>query len=80
MLVIYCWSCGSTEIYESSKRKSSQKGYTKICLKLSANLKTEPAHAAEKKQVLEMNVQTSKCLIGIKALHVDQTGDELLKE
>jgi predicted Zn-dependent peptidase len=40
---------------------------------------TEPPQAAEKKQVLEMNVQTSKCLLGIKALHVDQTGDELLK-
>ena len=26
-----------------------------------------------------MNVQTSKCLIGMKALHVDQTGSELLK-
>ena len=33
----------------------------------------EPVHAAEKKQVLEMNVQTGKCLIGMKALHVDQT-------
>jgi predicted Zn-dependent peptidase len=40
---------------------------------------TEPPQAAEKKQVLEMNVQTSKCLLGIKALHVDQSGDELLK-
>lgn len=39
----------------------------------------EPAQAAEKKQVLEMNVQTSKALVGIKALHVDQTGDVLLK-
>lgn len=39
----------------------------------------EPTQAAEKKQVLEMNVQTSKCLFGIKAMHVDQTGDELLK-
>ncbi|MFD0825365.1 EF-P 5-aminopentanol modification-associated protein YfmH [Neobacillus sp. M.A.Huq-85] len=39
----------------------------------------EPAAAAEKKQVLEMNVQTPKCLVGIKALHVDQKGDELLK-
>ena len=26
-----------------------------------------------------MNVQTSKCLVGIKALHVDQTGEEMLK-
>jgi predicted Zn-dependent peptidase len=39
----------------------------------------EPTQAAEKKQVLEMNVQTSKCLFGIKAMHVEQTGDELLK-
>jgi predicted Zn-dependent peptidase len=39
----------------------------------------EPAEAAEKKQVLEMNVQTSKALLGIKALHVDQMGEELLK-
>ncbi|WP_066068731.1 EF-P 5-aminopentanol modification-associated protein YfmH [Neobacillus soli] len=39
----------------------------------------EPAQAAEKKQVLEMNVQTSKSLVGIKALHVDQSGTDLLK-
>ncbi|MGZ4162175.1 MAG: EF-P 5-aminopentanol modification-associated protein YfmH, partial [Neobacillus sp.] len=39
----------------------------------------EPAQAAEKKQVLEMNVQTSKCLVGIKALHIDQSGTEMLK-
>jgi predicted Zn-dependent peptidase len=39
----------------------------------------EPAQAAEKKQVLEMNVQTSKCLVGIKALHIDQSGTEMIK-
>jgi predicted Zn-dependent peptidase len=39
----------------------------------------EPVQVAEKKQVLQMNVQTSKCLVGIKALHVDQTGEEMLK-
>jgi predicted Zn-dependent peptidase len=39
----------------------------------------EPPQAAEKKQVLQMNVQTSKTLLGIKALHVDQTGEMLLK-
>ena len=27
----------------------------------------EPVAVAEKKQVLQMNVQTSKCLVGIKA-------------
>ncbi|MDP4163223.1 MAG: pitrilysin family protein [Bacillota bacterium] len=39
----------------------------------------EPESAAVKKQVLKMNVQTSKTLLGIKALHVDQSGTELLK-
>lgn len=39
----------------------------------------EPAEAAEKKRLLEMNVQTSKCLVGIKALHADQSGAEMLK-
>jgi predicted Zn-dependent peptidase len=39
----------------------------------------EPAEAAEKKRILEMNVQTSKCLVGIKALHADQSGAEMLK-
>lgn len=39
----------------------------------------EPETVAEKKQVLEMNVQTSKCLVGIKALHVNQSGHEMLK-
>lgn len=39
----------------------------------------EPVESAEPKQVLEMNVQTSKCLVGIKALHVDQTGEAMLK-
>ncbi|MCQ6280134.1 EF-P 5-aminopentanol modification-associated protein YfmH [Bacillus sp. EB600] len=39
----------------------------------------EPAEAAEKKRILEMNVQTSKCLVGIKALHADQSGEEMLK-
>ncbi|NRD78905.1 insulinase family protein [Bacillus sp. BRMEA1] len=39
----------------------------------------EPEQAAEKKQVLQMNVQTSKCLLGIKAIHINQTGEEMLK-
>jgi predicted Zn-dependent peptidase len=39
----------------------------------------EPIEVAEKKKVLEMNVQTSKCLVGIKALHADQSGAEMLK-
>ncbi|PLR77702.1 peptidase M16 [Bacillus sp. V3-13] len=39
----------------------------------------EPAEAAVKKQVLKMNVQTSKCLFGIKAPDPNESGAELLK-
>jgi len=35
---------------------------------------------AEKKQVLPMNVHTSKCLVSIKALRPTQSGDEMLKQ
>jgi predicted Zn-dependent peptidase len=39
----------------------------------------EPVAAAEKKQVLPMNVQTSKCLVGIKANQVEQSGSDMLR-
>ena len=39
----------------------------------------EPVAAAEKKQVLQMNVQTSKCLVGIKANQVEQSGSDMLR-
>ena len=39
----------------------------------------EPIQVAEKKQVLEMNVQTAKCLVGVKTLNHDQSGQEMLK-
>ncbi|USK57077.1 insulinase family protein [Cytobacillus solani] len=40
----------------------------------------EPVAVAEKKLVLEMNVQTSKCLVGIKAPNANQSGKEMLKK
>lgn len=39
----------------------------------------EPEHVSQEKQVLKMNVHTSKCLVGIKAIDVNQTGKEMLK-
>ncbi|HAQ08828.1 MAG TPA: peptidase M16 [Bacillus bacterium] len=39
----------------------------------------EQASVAEKKKVLKMNVQTSKCLVGIKATNPIQSGKEMLK-
>lgn len=39
----------------------------------------EMAESNEKMKVLEMNVHSSKCLVGIKANKVDQNGEEMLK-
>jgi len=39
----------------------------------------EPPEVAEKKQVLKMNVQSSKCLVGVKAQKTTRQGKELLK-
>ncbi|PKR83618.1 EF-P 5-aminopentanol modification-associated protein YfmH [Heyndrickxia camelliae] len=39
----------------------------------------EPLEVAEKKKVLEMNVQTPKCLVGVKAKDVQLEGGEMLK-
>ncbi|MEK5443065.1 MULTISPECIES: EF-P 5-aminopentanol modification-associated protein YfmH [unclassified Fredinandcohnia] len=40
----------------------------------------EPIEVNEKKKVLEMNVQSSKCMVGVKALNPSRKGDELLKQ
>lgn len=60
-------------------RENQAKKEYKEMPEIQRKFEDEPLQTAEPKQVLEMNVQTSKCLIGMKALHVDQTGPELLK-
>lgn len=39
----------------------------------------EPVSVAEPKKVLQMNVQTSKCMVGLKAVQVDLQGEVMLK-
>lgn len=39
----------------------------------------EPETVAEKEKVLKMNVQTPKCMVGLKGTFVNQKGDEMLK-
>lgn len=60
-------------------RENQAKKEYKEMPEIQRKFEDEPVQTAEPKQVLEMNVQTSKCLIGMKALHVDQMGPELLK-
>lgn len=39
----------------------------------------EPEEVAKEKQVLPMNVQSSKCLVGVKAKNVNKSGNDMLK-
>jgi predicted Zn-dependent peptidase len=67
------------DAFMSQVRENQAKKEYKDQPEIKRKFEVEPAQAAEKLQVLKMNVQTSKCLVGMKALHVDQTGNELLK-
>ncbi|WP_040205047.1 EF-P 5-aminopentanol modification-associated protein YfmH [Neobacillus jeddahensis] len=78
MLLFIVGPVDPEKIMNQVRENQSKKDY-KAMPEIKRKFEDEPTKAAEKKQVLEMNVQTSKSLVGIKALHVDQTGDELLK-
>jgi predicted Zn-dependent peptidase len=63
------------EYVRSNQEKKDYKEQSEIERKFDE----EPAEVAEKKQVLEMNVQSSKCLVGVKAHNPNKSGKELLK-
>jgi predicted Zn-dependent peptidase len=65
-------------IMDQVRENQAKKDY-KEQAEIQRKFEAEPVEVAEKKQVLEMNVQTSKCLVGIKALHADLSGAEMLK-
>lgn len=78
MLLFIVGPVDPKQIMNQVRENQAKKEY-KAMPEIKRKFETEPVQAAEKKQVLVMNVQTSKCLVGIKALHVDQTGADLLK-
>ncbi|MEH7250508.1 pitrilysin family protein [Neobacillus niacini] len=78
MLLFIVGPVDPTKFMDQVRENQAKKVY-KDMPEIKRKFEDEPAHAAEKKQVLGMNVQTGKCLIGVKALHVDQTGPDLLK-
>lgn len=78
MLLFIVGPVDPEKIMSQVKENQAKKDY-KDMPEIKRQFADEPSHAAKKKQVLQMNVQTSKCLFGIKALHVDKTGEEMLK-
>lgn len=78
MLLFIVGPVDPEKIMTQVRENQAKKDY-KAMPEIKRKFEEEPPQAAEKKQVLQMNVQTSKSLLGIKALHVDQTGEVLLK-
>lgn len=78
MLLFIVGAIEPKAIMDFVKSNQSEKEFLDAA-EIQRQFEEEPLNVATEKQVLEMNVQTSKCLVGIKALHVNQTGDELLK-
>ena len=78
MLLFIVGPVDPEKIMNQVRENQAKKDY-KDQREIKRKFESEPTQAAEKKQVLEMNVQTSKALVGIKALHVDQMGAEMLK-
>lgn len=78
MLLFIVGPVDAGQIMDQVRENQAKKDF-KDMPEIKRKFEEEPAGAAAKKQVLEMNVQTSKCLVGIKAIHVDQVGTEMLK-
>jgi len=78
MLLFIVGSVEPEKIMAFVKENQSRKDYKELP-EINRRFEEEPDTVAEKKQVLEMNVQTPKCLVGIKAVNTDQQGKEMLK-
>ncbi len=78
MLLFIVGPVDPKEYMESIKENQQKKDYTKKS-EIKRKFEEEPQEVHKKKQVLAMNVQTSKCLVGIKAVDTEQQGAEMLK-
>jgi predicted Zn-dependent peptidase len=78
MLLFIVGPVEPNKIMDQVKANQAKKSFEKQ-QEIKRKFAEESLEASEQKKVLEMNVQTPKCLVGIKALHVDQQGKEMLK-
>ncbi|WP_018660180.1 EF-P 5-aminopentanol modification-associated protein YfmH [Heyndrickxia acidiproducens] len=78
MLLFVVGNVKPDEILSFVKENQAKKNYKKAP-GIQRRVPDEPVEAARKEQILHMNVQVPKCLVGMKALHVNQSGSEMLK-
>ncbi|WP_313798614.1 EF-P 5-aminopentanol modification-associated protein YfmH [Cytobacillus sp.] len=79
MLLFIVGPVDQEQIMKMVKDNQERKDYKELP-EIKRQFEDEPTVVVEKKQVLEMNVQTSKCLVGIKARNTNQSGKEMLKK
>jgi predicted Zn-dependent peptidase len=79
MLLFIVGPVDQEQVMKMVKDNQNRKEYKELP-EIKRKFEDEPVPVAQKKQVLEMNVQTSKCLVGIKARNVTQSGKEMLKK
>ncbi|EWG12023.1 EF-P 5-aminopentanol modification-associated protein YfmH [Cytobacillus firmus] len=78
MLLFIVGPVDPDKIMSQVRNNQNKKDYKEMA-EIKRQFEEEPSEAANKKKVLEMNVQTSKCLVGIKSSTANQSGKEMLK-
>lgn len=78
MLLFVVGPVNPDQLFDQIRSNQAKKDY-KDQPEIQRYFDEEPQQVAEKKQVLQMNVQSSKCLVGIKAKDANRSGNELMK-
>ncbi|MCA0148569.1 MULTISPECIES: pitrilysin family protein [Rossellomorea] len=79
MLLFVVGSVDPEQIMNQVRSNQEKKDYEKMP-EIKRKFEDEPETVAEKKQVLKMNVQSPKCLVGLKAPEPIQQGREMLRQ
>ncbi|MGD6958608.1 EF-P 5-aminopentanol modification-associated protein YfmH [Rossellomorea aquimaris] len=79
MLLFVVGSVDPDQIMNQIRSNQEKKDYEKMP-EIKRKFDDEPETVAEKKQVLKMNVQSPKCLVGLKAPEPHQQGKEMLRQ
>ncbi|ONK23187.1 peptidase M16 [Bacillus sp. VT-16-64] len=78
MLLFITGPVDPQEMMEFIRADQSKKQFEKAA-DIVRHFEDEPPIVAKKKQVLQMDVQTAKCLVGVKAIQPETEGKQLLK-
>ncbi|WP_421384692.1 EF-P 5-aminopentanol modification-associated protein YfmH [Bacillus salacetis] len=78
MLMFIVGPVNPEDIIQQVKNNQSKKDYKEMD-EIKREFDDEPVQVDQEKQVLHMNVQTPKCLVGVKAVNTERQGEEMLK-